>query len=206
MNRRAFGTMLAFSPFAFMAAPRPAAAQSEPPRRIRGVIASVAGPTMTVTTRDGQTTEIRLTEPLTVTTVRPVALNAIAPGSYVGTATRSTPHGSLQAIEVLVFPEAMRGAGEGNRPWDLEPGSMMTNGTVSGVVDAASGRNLSITFKDGKKDVHVTPDAPIVTLAPAERTDLKPGAPVFLTAARNAEGQLAASRVTVGKDGVAPPM
>src|SRR6185437_9008900 len=179
MNRRAFGTVLAFSPFAFMAAPRSAAAQAEPPMRIRGVITSVAGPTMTVNTRDGQKTDIRLTEPLTVTTVRPVALNAIAPGSYIGTATRSAPDGSLQALEVLVFPEAMRGAGEGHYPWDLEPGSMMTNGTVTGAVQATSGRELSLSFKGDTNKIIVPPSVPIVTFAPAERSDLKPGAPVM---------------------------
>ena len=112
----------------------------------------------------------------------------------------------MQAIEVLVFPNSMRGAGEGHYAWDLEPGSMMTNGTVSGAVQATSGRELSLSFKGGSNKIVVPPDAPIVTFAPAERADLKPGAPVMFGATKNVDGKLAASRVTVGKDGVAPPM
>ena len=116
------------------------------------------------------------------------------------------PGGELRALEVLVFPEAMRGAGEGHYPWDLEAGSMMTNGTVTGAVEATSGRELSLAFKGGNNKIMVPPGTPIVTFAPAERTDLKPEAPVFFSATKNAEGKLSASRVTVGKDGVAPPM
>jgi hypothetical protein len=112
----------------------------------------------------------------------------------------------MQALEVLVFPEAMRGASEGHFAWDLEPGSMMTNGTVSGAVEAKSGRELTVNFKGGSKSVQVPPNTPVVTLAPAERADLKPGAPVFFSATRTGEGQLVTSRVTVGRDGVAPPM
>ena len=113
---------------------------------------------------------------------------------------------NCEAIEVLVFPEAMRGAGEGHYAWDLEPGSMMTNGTVTGVVEAKSGRELSLSFKGSSNKIIVPPGVPIVTFAPAERADLKPGAPVMFGATKNAAGELAASRITVGKDGVAPPM
>lgn len=183
-----------------------ALAQNAPPTRVRGTITAIDTQTMTVNGRDGQKLEIRLNDPLTVSTVKKVELASIGAGSYVGVATRPGPGGSLQAIEVLVFPEAMRGTGEGHFGWDLEPGSMMTNGTVSGVVQAASGRELGITFKGGSNTVHVPPEAPVVTIAPAERADLKPGATVFLSATKNAEGQLAAGRVTVSKEGVAPPM
>ena len=105
-----------------------------------------------------------------------------------------------------MFPEAMRGRGEGHYGWDLEPGSMMTNGTVKGAVSAASGRELSIGYKDAANTIYVPPEAPVVTFAPAERADLKPGATVFLAATKTAEGKLTADRVTVSKDGVAPPM
>jgi hypothetical protein len=112
----------------------------------------------------------------------------------------------MQALEVLVFPEPMRGAGEGHYPWDLEQGSMMTNGTVTGAVDATSGRELSLSFKGDSNKIMVPPGTPIVTFIPAEKADLKPGTRIFCIATKNAEGRLAASRVTVGKDGVAPPM
>jgi hypothetical protein len=177
-----------------------------PPTRIRGTIAAVEGQTLTVATREGPKVDITLNDPLTVATVKKIDLASIEPGTYVGIATKTGANGEMQAIEVLVFPEAMRGAGEGHYAWDLEPGSMMTNGTVTGAVQATSGRELSLSFKGGSNKIVVPPGAPIVTFAPAERADLKPGAPVMFGATKNANGKLAASRVTVGKDGVAPPM
>ena len=177
-----------------------------PPTRIRGTIAGLEGQTLTIATREGPKVDVMLNDPLTVAAVKKVDLASIAPGTYVGIATRNGANGEMQAIEVLVFPDSMRGVGEGNYPWDLEPGSMMTNGTVSGAVQATSGRELSLSFKGGSNKIVVPPDAPIVTFAPAERADLKPGAPVMFGATKNPDGKLAASRVTVGKDGVAPPM
>jgi hypothetical protein len=183
-----------------------AVAQNAPPTRVRGTIAALDGQTLTVATREGSKVDVLLNEPLTVRTVKKVDLADIKPGSYVGIATRAAGNGEMQALEVLVFPEAMRGAGEGHYPWDLEQGSMMTNGTVSGAVEATSGRELSLTFKGGSNRILVPPTTPIVTFAPAEKADLKPNAPVFIIAPKNADGRLAASSVTVGKDGVAPPM
>lgn len=176
-----------------------------PPTRIRGTIAAVTPQMLTVTSRDGQKVEIMLNDPLTAMTVKNVDLKTVAPGTYIGTATR-TVGGTLQAIEVLVFPEAMRGAGEGHYAWDLEPGSMMTNATVSGAMDASVGRVLKLTYKGESNTVVVPPGVPVVTFAPAERADLKPGAKVFLAATKNDHGHFAAGRVTVEKDGVAPPM
>ncbi len=161
---------------------------------------------MTVKTRAGQPLAVALADPLAVLTVKNVDLASIGSGSYVGVATRTAADGALDAIEVLVFPETMRGVGEGFSPWDLEPGSMMTNGTVDGAVKAASATQLTLAYKGGSKTIHVAPNAPVVTFAPADRSDLKPGAPVFLGAAKAADGTLSASRVVVGKDGVAPPM
>jgi hypothetical protein len=183
-----------------------AVAQNAPPTRIRGTIAALDGQTLSINTREGSKVDVLLNDPLTVSTVKKVDLADIKPGTYVGIATRTAANGELQALEVLVFPEAMRGAGEGHYPWDLEPGSMMTNGTVTGAVQATSGRELSMSFKGDTNKIIVPPSVPIVTFAPAERSDLKPGAPVMFGATKNAEGKLAASRVTVGKDGVAPPM
>ncbi len=183
-----------------------ALAQTAPPTRIRGTIAAIEGQTMTVNTREGNKLDVTLNDPLTVSTVKKVELASITPGTYVGIATRTGANGEAQALEVLVFPETMRGAGEGHYPWDLEPGSMMTNGTVDATVQATSGRELSVVYKGTTGKIVVPPNAPIVTFAPAERADLKPGAPVFFSAVKTADGKLTASRVTVGKDGVAPPM
>jgi hypothetical protein len=183
-----------------------AIAQTAPPTRIRGTIAAVDGSTMTVATREGPKVDVTLNNPLTVVTVKRVELASITPGAYVGIASRTGSNGELRAIEVLVLPEAMRGAGEGHYPWDLEPGSMMTNGTVTGNVEATSGRELSLSFKGDSKKITVAPDAVLVTFAPAERSDLKVGEKVFFSATKNADGKLAAGRVTVSKDGLAPPM
>jgi hypothetical protein len=183
-----------------------AIAQNGPPTRIRGTIAAIEGNTLTVNSRDGQKLEVTLNDPLTVATVKKVELSSIEPNAYVGIATRPGADGKLTALEVLVFPEAGRGTGEGHYGWDLEPGSMMTNGTVKGAVTASSGRELSVAYKDGNQSITVPPTAPVVTFAPAERADLKVGAPVFMIAPKSADGKLAVSRVIVGKDGVAPPM
>jgi hypothetical protein len=177
-----------------------------PPTRIRGTIASLAGQTLSVATRQGTRVDVTLNEPLSVAAVKRFELSDIGSGTYVGIATRTGSDGVMRALEVLVFPEAMRGAGEGHYPWDLEPGSMMTNGTVTGTVQGRSGRELSLAFKGANNTIVVPPEAPVVTFIPAERADLKPGVPVFLIATTGADGKLAASRVTVGKDGVAPPM
>jgi hypothetical protein len=183
-----------------------AVAQNAPVTRIRGTIAALDGKTLSVTTREGSKVDVVLNDPLTVSTVKRFDLADVKPGTYVGIATRAGSDGELRALEVLVFPEAMRGAGEGHYAWDLEPGSMMTNGTVTGVVEAKSGRELSLSFKGSSNKISVPPGVPIVTFAPAERADLRPGAPVMFGATKNAAGEFAASRITVGKDGVAPPM
>ena len=183
-----------------------AIAQTAPPTRIRGTIDAIEGQKLSVTTREGPKVDVTLNDPLTVATVKSVARSDIKSNSYVGIATRTLSGGQLQAIEVLVFPEAMRGAGEGYYPWDLEQGSMMTNGTVTGTVEAASGLELTLKFKDSSNKIVVPAGVPIVTFAPGERADLKPGAKVFFSATKNAEGKFAAGRITVGKDGIAPPM
>lgn len=112
----------------------------------------------------------------------------------------------LQAVAVVVFPENLRGVGEGHRDWDLAPGTTMTNANVEAAVQGSSGRDLTLAYKGGSVKVLVGPDAAVVTPVPAERADLKPGATVFLSTTRAADGALSASRITVSKDGVAPPM
>ena len=182
-----------------------ASAQSTPPVRVRGTIATLDAGSVTVKERNGQTESITLDEPLVVGTVKPVAPGSIKSGSYIGVTARPAADGSLVALEVHVFPEDMRGAGEGNQPWDLEPGTTMTNATVSGLVEATGGQEVTLKYKDGSKAIRIPPNVPVVTFAPATRADLKVGAPVFVVA-RSKDGALHASRVTVGTDGVAPPM
>jgi hypothetical protein len=188
------------------AAPAASTAPATPPTRIRGTIVAIAPHAVTLKSRDGATLEVALTDPLTVSTVKRVPLSAVAAGSYVGVASRSGPNDTHVALEVLVFPEAMRGAGAGNYPWDLQPGSTMTNAPVTGVATQKSGRDLTLTYKDGSVTIFVPPKAPVVTFIPASAADLKPGRKVFIVARKDADGHLSAGRVTVGTHGVNPPM
>ena len=139
--------------------------------------------------------------------VKAIPLSAIAPGTYIGTAATPTADGTLTAQEVLLFPEAARGTGEGHRPWDLSANSTMTNANVDAVVTGAAGNVLTLKYKDGSVKVVVPPGTPLVTMVPGARDDLKPGQTVFVGAAtRAADGALSTRRVTVSKDGVVPPM
>jgi len=183
-----------------------AIAQNAPITRIRGKIASLDGNTLSINTREGTKIDVTLNDNLTVATVKRFDLADVKSNDYVGIATRTEANGEQQALEVLVFPESMRGAGEGHYPWDLQPGSMMTNGTVAGTVQASSGRELTVTYKGGEAKIVVPPNTPVVTFGPASKSDLKPGAQVMFGASKSADGKLTASRVTVETNGVAPPM
>jgi hypothetical protein len=187
-------------------APATAAAPAAPPTRIRGTIAAVTPHLLTVNSRDGSKLEITLTDPLTVRTLKRVKLSSIANGAFLGIASREGPNGSRIALEVLVFPEAMRGAGAGNYGWDLQPGSMMTNAPVTGVASKKSGPDLTLTYQGGSVVIHVPPRAPVVTFVPASAADLKPGRRVFLAARKDADGHFSTNAVTVGTHGVNPPM
>src|SRR5207248_1844874 len=137
-------------------------------------------------------------------------------GSFIGTTAVSQPDGTLRAIEVHVFPDSMRGTGEGHRPWDLQPGSTMTNATVSSAksgstmtnatVSNVAGRKLTLKYAGGEKTVILPSDVTVVKIEPADRSRLSPGAHVFAVASRQPDGTLRAERVIVGKDGLVPPM
>lgn len=163
-----------------------AAHAQAPTQRIRGTIQSLDGNTLTVTTREGPVVKVTLSDPLTVGTMKKASLSAITAGTYIGTAAEPGPNGTLIALEVLIFPEASRGAGEGHRPWDLTPNSSMTNANVEAVVQGATGNVLTLKYKDGSVNVTVPPGVPIVTPAPAERADLKPGETIIIFAAARA--------------------
>jgi uncharacterized protein DUF5666 len=175
------------------------------PTRVRGVIDGIDANEIRVVTGSGQKVTLKLADNVGVTLIVPIAIDAIRPGSFIGTAAVAQPDGTLKAREVQVFPEAMRGNGEGHRPWDLEPGSTMTNGTV-GDFAVANGRALTLTYKDGEQKVFVPENAPIITYEPASKAELKKGAHVIVTATHNADESLTATRIGVGKDGLVPPM
>ena len=184
----------------------PALAEEGTPTRIRGTIEKLDGQTLTIKSREGQELSITLSNDLKVSAVNKAQLSDIKQGDFIGSAAVPGTDGKLHAQEVLIFPEALRGTGEGYRPWDLTPDSTMTNATVAEVAAGAKGRLLKLKYKDGEKELEVPMEAPIVTLAPGDPSLLQPGTAVFISAMKAADGSLAASRVTAGKNGVAPPM
>ncbi len=184
-----------------------AAAQTPPtpPARIRGTVASLNGATLSVVTRDGPTVSIALPDGFKPTALKRLSINDIAPNSFVATVAGPADDGTLKSVYVLVFPESARGTGEGHYDWDLGPGTSMTNATVTSVVQATSGRKLTMVYKGTPIEIVVPPEAPILSSIPASRDDLTPGAAVYLTVTKTAEGAYTANRITVGKDGVNPP-
>ena len=179
----------------------------QPTQRIRGDIVALEGLALQVKARTGETVAIKLADNYSVTAVVKIDVSAIKPGSFVGTASMPQADGTQLALEVLLFPESMRGSNEGHYPWDLKPGSMMTNATVADAVAVSDGeRRMVLKYKDGEKTVIVPPDAPVVTFEPGDRAMVVPGAHVIITAAKQPDGGLTAGRVAVGKDGLVPPM
>lgn len=176
------------------------------PTRLRGAIAAIDGKTISIATREGPTVEVKLNDNWVVALVAPLAMADIKEGAFVGIASLGSD-ADRTALEVLVFPEAMRGSNEGHYPWDLQPQSMMTNATVSTVAAGGDGQTLKLDYKGGgTQTIKVKPGTPIVTFLPGERSDAKVGAKVFLGAAKAADGTLSATRLNVGKDGLTPPM
>jgi hypothetical protein len=182
------------------------AASAQVPIRVRGAIAKISGQTLTVVSRDNSTVHVRLADNYTVTGVVKAALGDIKEGAFVGTAALPRADGTFVAQEVLIFPESARGAGEGHYPWDLSPGSTMTNATVDVLVERVEGPLLTLRHKGGIVRVVVPKDVPIVTFGPADKTMLQPGAHVFIPAQQQADGTVTATRVLVGRDGLVPPM
>jgi hypothetical protein len=180
-------------------------AQAPAPVRIRGEIVAVDANSLTVHRQDGATVKVATKPDLAVSAMKNMSLADIKPGSFIGTTTKTAPSGEHVAVEVHVFPESARGTGEGDRPWDLGPGSAMTNGNVDTVVKSVDGRKLKVSYKGGTKEVTVPEGAPVVTPIPASRADLVVGKKVFLMASGD-PSSLSAARVTVEKDGVVPPM
>ncbi len=192
-----------------LALPEIAAAQGTapaPPVRVRAEIVKLEGTVLHLKDRQGAAVSVKLADNFAVSSLSKADIGDIKPGTYVGTAAIPQSDGSLKAIEVLIFPDAMRGTGEGHRPWDLTPESTMTNATVDSSVSQVNGRTLTLKYKDGSKTIVVPPEAPIVAMGPGSADMLKPGSHVFIIANKQPDGSLAAARVTVGKDGLVPPM
>jgi hypothetical protein len=178
--------------------------------RVRGTIERVEGQTLIVKSRDGTELKVVLADNALVVGIVKASLSDIKLGTFVGVTGMPQPDGSQKAVEVHIFPEAMRGTGEGHYPWDLRPQSTMTNGNVEHVeqtVTGVNGQTLTMKYKDGEKKIIVPPDTPIVTYVLGDKSELKPGAKIFIAAAKKLpDGTLQAPRVNFGKDGLTPPM
>ncbi|HXX06562.1 MAG TPA: hypothetical protein VEJ43_00655 [Pseudolabrys sp.] len=185
----------------------------EKPVRVRGTIEQVDGAMMTVKARGGETLKIKMSDDIRVVALVKASLADIGSGSYVGSTAMPQEDGRWTAVEVHIFPESMRGTGEGDRPYDYKPKSTMTNGTVNAVAKSKingavekEGTTLILNYKDGEKKIDVVPETVIVTYVPGSKDELKSGAKIYIPAATKQEdGTLTTVRVNVGR-GVDPPM
>jgi len=190
-----------------MASAIAATAQQPPaPTRVRGTIEAVDGNVVSVKSRSGEDVKLHMTSDIRVVGIIKISLADIKTGSFIGTTTVPGPDGRQNAVEVHVFPEEMRGTGEGSRPYDLRPNSTMTNATVAETVAGTDGQNILVKYKDGEKKVTVGPDTPVVTYVPADKSDLKAGAKIIAFVKQLPDGSLESNRISVGRDGLTPPM
>jgi len=199
MPQRAFAALS----FALVCIALPASAQETV--RIRGTIEKVDGPIFVVKNRDGAEYKLTVTDNPLFVAISPSKTADIKPGMFVGSAGTMQPDGTQKAIEVHIFPESMRGTGEGHYDWDLKPGTKMTNGNVEQSVAAVDGPILTVKYKEGEKKLLVTPETVVVTYVTGSRDELKPGTKIFVAAAKKQpDGTVQTPRITYGRDGAGP--
>lgn len=175
------------------------------PIHVRGSIVNFGGSTLTVKTREGETVDVALADDWKLASVADAKVTDIKPGDFVGIASLPKADGGDGALEVLIFPPAMKGTGEGSYGWDLKPDSSMTNATVADAVKGVDGRTVTVSYHGKEKRIAIPDGTPVVTIAAATKDDLISGAVVFITAEKSAAGPIA-HQVVVGKNGVVPPM
>lgn len=174
--------------------------------RVRGTVENLDGKTLSVKTREGTDAKIMLKDDWKVSSVAKASVDDIKPGDFVGIASLPTADGGDGALEVLIFPAAMKGTGEGSYAWDLKPNSSMTNATVADAVKSVDGRTVTVTYKGKEKKIAIPDGTPVVTFAPATVFDIKAGATVFIPSEKAADGTMSSGRVVVGTNGIVPPM
>jgi hypothetical protein len=175
-------------------------ALAQTPVRVRGTITAVQGDVLSVKSRDGRDLQLKLPSDVGVSTAKAATLKDLK-GAYVG-ATAMQKDGRMVAVEVHTLPPQAK---PGHTPWDLQPGSTMTNANVEGIAQVSGGDEITMSYPGGSQKIFVPPGTPIVRFVPGSRDDLKPGEHVFAVAAQQADGTLLAPRVSVSKDGVRPP-
>ena len=198
--------MIGASAFALILVATSAIAQ-QAPVRVRGTIESVDGSMLSVKARDGATVKVKLADNVRLLTVNKMSVADVKPGVFVGITAMPLPDGTQKVVEVHIFPEAMRGTGEGHRPWDLMPNSTMTNANIETAVASADGQQLVLKYKDGEKKFIMPPNVEVVMFAPATMADVKPGEKIFVVAGKKlADDTIEAPSMVVGHNGVNPPM
>jgi hypothetical protein len=193
----AFGALLL--PMALVCAP---AYADGSPVRVRGSVVSLDGSKLVVHAKDGNDVTVSLADNFAALAVVKSSMADIKQG----TATVTQPDRTLRSVEVVVFPDSLRGTAEGHYPWDLGSSSMMTNATVANAVKAIDGQTVTVTYKGGEKKIDIPASVPVVALVPASKNDIAPGAIVFVPTERQSDGSLHSGAVLFGKDGVIPPM
>jgi hypothetical protein len=178
---------------------------AQAPARVRGTVTGLDGSVMSVKSREGQDLKIELAPNTTFGYMKRMSLADIKQGTPLGTSAVRGSDGKLVARELHLFDPARPIPNEGHRPWDLEPGSTMTNAMVTTMVTAANGPELTLSYKGGEQRVIVPADIPIVMSVQGDRSLIVPGAYAFIAVAAGADGKLVATRVQVSKDGVRPP-
>jgi hypothetical protein len=179
----------------------------QPPVRVRGEIVKVDGNTLLIKERDGSNVTVKLNDNARVSGVVKASLADIKAGTYIGTSALPQPDGSQRALHVHIFPEALRGVAEGHTPYDVQPGSTMTNATVAEVSSVTDGQTFVLKYKDGEKKLIVPSGTPIVTYAPGKMDEVQPGAKIIIMAAqKQPDGTLTAGSIGVGREGLTPPM
>src|SRR5712664_1717246 len=183
-----------------------AQAPANPPVRIRGVVEKLDGNMLTIKARNGQSMTVKLADNFTVMGVAKASVADLGSNKFIGTTTVGERDGALIAEEVHIFPENMRGTGEGHYDWDLRPNSKMTNANVADVTGMGKDRVMTVQYKGGEKKILVPENAVVVAFEPTDKSQLKPGAQVFVNSQKQPDGTLTAPRVNVGLKGQIPPM
>ncbi len=204
MTRRAFGA----AGFALLLATSASFAQQPPPVRIRGQIVKVEGDVLDIKARNGDTVTVKLVDPARVMAFVKSSLDDVKVGKFIGVTAMPQADGSQKAMAVHIFLDSQKGVvADRHSPWDLQPGSTMTNAIVDTTVAGVDGQTIMVKYKDGEKKVIVPPNTPIVAYTPGDKSELKPGAQIIIFGAtKQADGSLTTPTISVGRDGVVPPM
>jgi hypothetical protein len=207
MTRRAFGV----TGIAVAMAATAGLAQQPQATRVRAMIENVDGNVLTVKARNGDQLKVTIADNARYAAMIKATLDELKPDTYIGVTSMPQPDGTLKAVAIHIFQPNQRGTGEGHRPWDLTPGSMMTNAAIETTVASADGQSVTVKYKQGEKvedkKVLVSPQTVIVRYVPGDKNELKPGVHIIIGAAtKNADGSFGAAALNYGRDGIVPPM